>query len=62
MAEALWESIPSEKLMGTKELGDFAHKAVQELSKYSNVDSFERYLGALKILTINRNPVALEIM
>lgn len=61
-AEALWESVPADELMGMKEVGAFAHKAAQELSTYSDVDSFERYLSALKILIINRNPAVLEVM
>ncbi len=61
-AEALWESVPADELMGMKEVGEFAHKAVKELSQYNNIDSFERYLGALKVLIINRNPAVLEIM
>lgn len=61
-AEAIWESVPADELMGMKEVGEFAHRAVQELSRYTDVDSFERYLSALKVLTINRNPAVLEIM
>jgi len=61
-AEAIWESVPADELMGLKEVGEFAHKAVQDLAKYSDVDSFERYLAALRVLVINRNPAVLEIM
>jgi hypothetical protein len=61
-AEAIWESVPADELMGLKEVGAFAHKAVQELAKYSDVDSFERYLSALRVLVINRNAAVLEIM
>ena len=61
-AEAIWESVPADQLLGMKEVGEFAHRAVQELSKYSDIDSFERYLSALKVLTINRNAAVLEIM
>lgn len=61
-AEALWESVPADELLGMKEVGDYALRVVQELSKYNDIDSFERYLGALKVLTINRNPAVLEIM
>lgn len=49
-------------MMGMKEVEQFAHKAVQGLSEYKDIDSFERYLGALKVLIINRNPAVLEIM
>ncbi len=61
-AEAIWESVPADELMGMKEVGEYALRVVQELSKYNDIDSFERYLGALKVLTINRNPAVLEIM
>jgi hypothetical protein len=61
-AEAIWESVPADELMGLKEVGEFAHRAVQDLAKYSDVDSFERYLAALRVLVINRNPAVLEIM
>lgn len=61
-AEAIWESVPADELLGMKEVGEFAHKAVQELAKYTDIDSFERYLNALKVLTINRNAAVLEVM
>ncbi|MBC7714848.1 MAG: hypothetical protein H7177_15990 [Rhizobacter sp.] len=61
-AEAIWESVPADELLGMKDVGEYALRVVQELSKYNDVDSFERYLGALKVLTINRNPAVLEIM
>jgi hypothetical protein len=61
-AQAIWESVPADELMGMKELGTFAHKAVEELSQYNDIDSFERYLNALKVLIINRDPAVLEIM
>ncbi|RPJ76465.1 MAG: hypothetical protein EHM20_07420 [Alphaproteobacteria bacterium] len=62
VSEAIWESVPADELMGMKDVGIFAHKAVQELSNYNDVDGFQRYLSALRILTINRNPAVLEIM
>ncbi|MGZ3786949.1 MAG: hypothetical protein ACXVLQ_00415 [Bacteriovorax sp.] len=62
ISEAIWEAVPADELMGMKEVGDFAHKAVQELANYSDVDSFQRYLNALRILVINRDPAVLEIM
>ncbi len=61
-AEAVWESIPADELMGMKEVGELAHKAVQELAAYDDVDSFQRYLNAMRILVINRSPAVLEIM
>lgn len=61
-SEAIWEAIPADELLGIKDVGTFAHKAVQELANYNDVDSFQRYLNALRILVINRNPAVLEIM
>jgi len=54
--------MPADELMGMKEVGELAHKAVQELAAYNDVDSFQRYLNAMRILVINRNPAVLEIM
>ena len=61
-AEAIWESVPADELMGLKEVGTFAHKAVQELANYTDVDSFQRYINALRILVINRDPAVLDLM
>jgi hypothetical protein len=61
-SEAIWESLPADELMGMKDVGEFAHRAVQELANYNDIDSFQRYLNALRILVINRNPAVLEIM
>ncbi|MDD4976231.1 MAG: hypothetical protein PHY93_17875 [Bacteriovorax sp.] len=62
ISEAIWEAVPADELMGMKEVGTFAHKAVQELANYNDVDSFQRYINALRILVINRDPAVLEIM
>lgn len=61
-SEAIWEALPADELMGLKDVGEFAHRAVQELANYNDVDSFQRYLNALRILVINRSPAVLEIM
>lgn len=62
LAEAIWESVPADELMGMKDVGIFAHKAVEELAGYNDIDSFQRYLNALRILIINRNPAVLDII
>jgi hypothetical protein len=62
LADAIWEAIPADELMGLKEVESLAHKAVQELANYSDIDSFQRYLNAMRILVINRDPAVLEIM
>lgn len=61
-AEVIWESIPAEKLLNVEGLNEVAHKAVMELANYNDMNEFERFLSALKILTIARNPAVLEIM
>ena len=60
--EAIWESVPADELMKMESVSKYAHKAVQELASYDNIDSFERYVSALRILTINRNAAVLDIM
>lgn len=62
LSEAIWESVPADDLMGMKEVQTLAHKAVQDLAGYNDIDSFQRYINALRILVINRTPAVLEIM
>lgn len=62
IADAVWASIPEKELLGNKNITDIAHVAVKELAGYTDVNSFERYLNALKVLIIQRNPQILEIM
>lgn len=62
ISEAIWEAVPADELMGMKAVGALAHKAVQELANYNDIDSFQRYINALRILVINRDPAVLEIM
>jgi hypothetical protein len=61
-AHAIWESLPADQLFAIKEVGELAHQAVQELASYNDVDTFTRYLSALKVLVINRNPAVLDLM
>jgi hypothetical protein len=61
-SHAIWESLPADELMGMKDVGEFAHQAVQELANYNDIDSFTRYLSALKVLIINRSPAVLDLM
>ncbi len=62
IAEAIWESVAADELMGMKDVEKLAHKAVQELSQYNDVDTFQHFLNAMKILVINREPAVLDIM
>ena len=56
MAETLWNTTPTSKLFKVDELEEPADFMVRRLSKYDNLDTFEKYLAALKILTIARRP------
>jgi len=62
IGEALWTSVEPEQMMDIPQLGEFAYKAAKELSDYSNVSEFDRYLNALKVLVIQKNPGKVEIM
>jgi hypothetical protein len=56
MAETLWNNTPTSKLFKVEELEEPADFMVRRLSKYDNLDTFEKYLAALKILTITKRP------
>ena len=60
-AEAIWESVPADELYKMPAVGKYAHKVAEQLSNYSDIDSFERYLSALRVLTVNKNAAVLEI-
>ena len=60
-AEAIWESVPADELYKMPAMGKYAHKVAEQLSNYSDIDSFERYLSALRVLTVNKNAAVLEI-
>ncbi len=62
IGEALWTSVEPEQMMDIPQLGEFAYKAAKELSNYKNVSEFDRYLNALKVLVIQKNPGKVEIM
>ena len=59
-AEAIWESIPANDLMGLKDLGEFAHKVVQELANPDKMDEYQSLLSALRIELVNLNPTVLD--
>lgn len=62
ISDTIWSSIPEKELLGNKDLTEIAHVAVKELAGYTDINSFERYLNALKVLIVQRNPQVLEIM
>tara|TARA_R110000868_G_scaffold32343_3_gene117661 strand:- start:26635 stop:31275 length:4641 start_codon:yes stop_codon:yes gene_type:complete len=57
----LWEALKTEEIFKLSELGEIAHKVAQQLAHYNNADDFDRYLAALKVLTIKRDPGVVQI-
>lgn len=57
----LWEALKTEDVFKLSDLGDIAHKVAQKLSNYNDADDFDRYLAALKVLTIKRDPAVIQI-
>jgi hypothetical protein len=62
LSQAIWEAIPNDKLFGMSEIAEMAHNAAKELANYKNIDEFERFLTALKLLTINKNPAVVDFI
>ncbi|MCK5073535.1 MAG: hypothetical protein KAQ98_08930 [Bacteriovoracaceae bacterium] len=62
LAEAIWSNVPLDDLYGTKNLGKLAHHVVKKLSNYKNIDEFERFLNALKVISLNNTEVLVEFM
>ena len=62
LGHAIWESAPVDDLLDMRNLGEVAHRVVQELANYKNVDEFQRFVNALKVLTIQRDPGVVEFM
>lgn len=61
LGSVLWEALKTEEIFKLNELGEIAHKVVQQLANYNNADDFDRYLSALKVLTIKRDPGVVQI-
>lgn len=62
VAESVWSSIDVDDMFDMKQMGELAHRVVQELSNYKGMDDFDDFLKALKILIIHRDPGVVEIM
>jgi hypothetical protein len=62
LGEVLWSAVDPEDMFDIPQIGEFAYKAAKELSNYKNVSEFDRYLNALRILVIQKNPGKVEIM
>ncbi|MCO4792066.1 MAG: hypothetical protein KC493_00020 [Bacteriovoracaceae bacterium] len=62
LGHAVWEATPVDDLLDMRSLGEMAHRVVKELADYKNVDEFQRFVNALKVLTIQRDPGVVEFM
>ena len=62
LAEVIWSSVSVDDVFDTKQLGDMAYKVVRELSEYNSAGEFDKFVSALKILIISRDPGVVEIM
>lgn len=62
VAETVWKSMQVDDMFDMKEMGELAHRVVQELSAYKGMNQFDDFLKALKILVIHRDPGVVEIM
>lgn len=62
LAEVVWSSAPIDDIFDMKDLGDMAYKVVRELSEYKSAGEFDKFVNALKVLIISRDPGVVEIM
>jgi hypothetical protein len=62
VAETVWKSMAVDDMFEMKEMGELAHRVVQELSNYKSMNQYDDFLKALKILVIHRDPGVVEIM
>lgn len=61
LGEAVWSASNVDELFELKEMGDVAHRMVQELAQYKDVDQFQKFLNAMKIVVLNGNPGRVEV-
>mgnify|MGYP000026475650 CR=1 FL=1 len=62
LAQVIWSSVPVDDVFDTKSLGDMAYKVVRELAEYNSAGEFDKFVSALKVLIISRDPGVVEIM
>ena len=62
LGEVIWDSVPVDEVFELKEVGDVAYRVMKELAQYENVGEFQRFVNALKVLVIQRDPGVVEIM
>ncbi len=60
LGEAIWASMPHDRLFAIEELSEVAHKAVGQLSRYETADQFQSFLNAMKVLVIQRDPAVVQ--
>lgn len=58
LSESIWKVTPIDRILATDKMGSLAHEVVLKLSNYSNLSDFERFLNALKVLTVKRKELA----
>lgn len=61
LGESIWSASSVDELFELKEMGDVAHKLVQDLAQYKDVDQFQKFLNAMKIVVLNGNPGRVEV-
>ncbi|GAB4406601.1 MAG: hypothetical protein OHK0056_05720 [Bacteriovoracaceae bacterium] len=61
-SRVLWNSMNVDELFELTEIGDISYRVIKELSNYKDVDGFERFMNALRVLVIHRDPGVVEIM
>lgn len=61
LGETLWASVSTDELFGLQAMSDVSHIAVKELSQYETVDQFQKFLNALRVSVLQRNPNKVEV-
>ncbi|WP_372651130.1 hypothetical protein [Halobacteriovorax sp.] len=62
LAQVIWSSAPIDNIFEMKNLGDMAYKVVRELSEYNTAGEFDKFVNALKVLIISRDPGVVDFM
>ncbi len=61
--DTLLKHAPIQEFLNTKTVNELAHNVAKELSNYKNIDEFENFLSALKMLLINNGEIStVELM
>jgi hypothetical protein len=62
VAQVLFDSANVDQLFDLAEASTIAHRAIETLANYKDVDGFQRFVNALKVLVLHRDPGVVEIM